>query len=139
MDPDGRPLLVFDGDCGFCTKSAEWVSRGWHGQALAVAWQTLGEKGLAEIGLTVEQVQESAWWVDEPKMPVGGHRAIGESLRACRGWRRGSGAAIVAPPLSWIGPATYRLVARYRYRLPGGTPACRVKGHAPPAPDSPRT
>jgi predicted DCC family thiol-disulfide oxidoreductase YuxK len=136
VDPDSRPVLVFDGDCGFCTRSAQWVSRGWHGRARAVPWQSLGEKGLAEVNLTVEQVQSSAWWVEEPNRPVGGYRAIGESLRACRGFRRGFGAAILAPPLRWIGPFTYRLVARHRYRLPGGTPACRVEDRAPPAPDA---
>jgi predicted DCC family thiol-disulfide oxidoreductase YuxK len=137
VDAAGRPLLVFDGDCGFCTKSAEWVSRGWHGRARAVSWQTLGQGGLDEIGLTIEQVQDSAWWVDEPNSPTGGHRAISEALRACGGWRRVVGAAILAPPLTWIGPGIYRLVARYRYRLPGGTPACRVE--RPSAPDSPHT
>jgi predicted DCC family thiol-disulfide oxidoreductase YuxK len=139
MNPDGRPLLVFDGDCGFCTKSAEWVSRDWRGRARAVPWQTLGEKGLAEIGLTIEQVTESAWWVDQLNQPVGGHRAIGESLRACRGWKRALGTAIVSPPLDWIGPAAYRLVARHRYRLPGGTPACRAADPAPSASESTRT
>lgn len=29
-------------------------------------------------------------------------------------------------PLSWFAEAAYRVVARFRYRLPGGTPACRV-------------
>ena len=132
VDPDGLPLLVFDGDCGFCTRSAEWASRGWSGRARTVPWQTLGEKGLAEIGLSLEQVKQSAWWVDQVNQPVGGHRAIGESLRACSGWRRALGVAVLIPPLDWIGPSAYRLVARYRYRLPGGTPACRVSADAPP-------
>lgn len=131
-------MLVFDGDCGFCTRSAEWVSLGWSGQARAVPWRTLGEKGLEEVGLTLAQVSESAWWVDPPNQPVGGHRAIGEALRACDGWRRRMGRALDAPPLRWMGPVTYRLVARYRNRLPGGTPDCRVEGRAVSGPNSPR-
>ena len=120
-----RPLLIFDGDCGFCTASAAWVSRGWDGRPRAVAWQHLGEKGLIELGLTTEQAQDAAWWVDESNALFRGHRAIGHALMACTGWRRALGAAVVSPPLGWAAPVAYRLVARYRHRMPGGTPACR--------------
>ncbi len=37
-----------------------------------------------------------------------------------------AGRILLAPPVSWVAPLGYRLVARYRHRLPGGTPACKV-------------
>ena len=57
-------MLVFDGNCGFCTWSAHWVARGWRGRARAVPWQALGPEGLAELGLTVDEAGDAAWWVD---------------------------------------------------------------------------
>jgi predicted DCC family thiol-disulfide oxidoreductase YuxK len=36
------------------------------------------------------------------------------------------GRVMLIPPFSWLAAGVYRLVARYRYRLPGATDACRV-------------
>lgn len=119
-------LLIFDGECGFCTSSAGWIAARWPAGPKAVAWQHLGPDGLAELGLTVEQAQDSAWWVDGAGRLFAGHRAVAMSLAACTGWRRSVGLLIKSPPASPVAAVVYRLVARYRYRLPGGTPACRV-------------
>jgi predicted DCC family thiol-disulfide oxidoreductase YuxK len=124
----GSGLLIFDGDCGFCTSSAGWMSRRWPPGRSAVAWQQLGADGLADLGLTPAQAQQAAWWVDAGRRRFRGHRAIGKSLLAGNGWLRAIGGAIMVPPLSWCAAAGYAVVVRYRYRLPGGTPACRVPG-----------
>lgn len=51
-----RGLLIIDGDCGFCTRFADWVQR--HRAELEVAsWQKLGADGLGDFGLTVEDAQ----------------------------------------------------------------------------------
>ena len=47
----GRPVLVFDGDCGFCTTSAR-VGQRWLGLADVEPWQMID---LDELGLTDEQ------------------------------------------------------------------------------------
>lgn len=128
VDQDGAPLLICDGDCGFCTSSANWVERGLRVRARVVPWQGLRQEGLSELGLTVENAQEAAWWVEGSGGLSKGHKAIGRSLMASRGWRRTAGALVLAPPVSWIAACVYWLVARYRYRLPGATPACRFGG-----------
>ncbi|MGI8492089.1 MAG: thiol-disulfide oxidoreductase DCC family protein [Acidimicrobiales bacterium] len=120
-----QPVLVFDGDCGFCTSSARWAAKGWTGDARAVAWQHLGPDGLVRLGLTVAQAQAAAWWVDESGAVFRGHRAIGKSLLACRGWRRAAGALVLTPPLGWVAAGVYRLVVRYRHWLPGSTEASK--------------
>ena len=33
---------------------------------------------------------------------------------------------IATPPWSWLAAAGYDFVARFRHRLPGGTPACEM-------------
>jgi predicted DCC family thiol-disulfide oxidoreductase YuxK len=86
----------------------------------------LGTEKLAELGLSAELAKSQVWWVDPSGKLSGADRAIGKALVACRGWRRLAGRVILAPPASWVAPALYRLVARYRYALPGGTPACRL-------------
>jgi predicted DCC family thiol-disulfide oxidoreductase YuxK len=122
----GHGMLIFDGDCGFCTSSAEWISRGWSPGFEAVAWQHLGTDRLKSLGLTIRDTEGAAWWVDDTGGLFRGHRAIAKGLHSCRGWKGTLGAALDLPPLSWFSAAIYPVVARYRYRLPGGTAACRV-------------
>lgn len=118
------PVLIFDGDCGFCARSAAWVARAWSGSAQALAWQQLGAEGLVQLGLSVPEAQEAAWWVDVEGRLFRGHRAVGKALAAGRGWRRLAGLAILVPPGCWVAAGIYPLVVRWRHRLPGGTPAC---------------
>jgi len=120
-------VLVFDGDCGFCTSSARWLERGFRHGERAEAWQLLGEEALARFGLTVADASQAAWWVDREGRRERGHRAAGRALEAAGGWRRGVGLLILAPPTSWLAAGTYRLVVRWRHLLPGGTPACRLE------------
>lgn len=124
---DARPpLLIFDGDCGFCTTSAEWVAKGWPPGPQAVAWQHLGPTGLGALGLTVQEAETAVQWVDAEGRKFGGHRAIARSLMASGGWRRAAGMVLSVPPFSWGAAAAYPVISRHRHRLPGGTPACRM-------------
>jgi predicted DCC family thiol-disulfide oxidoreductase YuxK len=124
-----RSVLVFDGDCGFCTTAADWARRGWTDDAVAVVpWQALGDGGLGALGLSVPEARRAAWWADSEGHLWRGHRAVGMALRRGRGWRQPAGLLLLTPPASWVGAGVYRVVARWRHRLPGGTPACRATG-----------
>jgi predicted DCC family thiol-disulfide oxidoreductase YuxK len=112
-----HPLLVFDGECGFCTTCASWAAKGWRIPARAVAWQALGADGLGAMGLTTEQAQEAAWWVDRTGRLYRGHRAIGKALLAGGGGRRLAGALVLTPPFSPVAAGLYRLVVRYRHNF----------------------
>jgi predicted DCC family thiol-disulfide oxidoreductase YuxK len=129
--PVNAGVLVFDGDCGFCTTVAHWAERSFQHGERAQAWQFLGAAALADLGLTEDDVRSAAWWVDA-RGPARGHRSIGRALQAGGGWRRVAGFVVLTPPASWVAAGVYRLVVRFRYRLPGGTPACRVAGTRPP-------
>jgi len=117
-------VLIYDGDCGFCTTSARWIQRRLPADVAVVAWQSLDD--LPAWGLTVDDVNVAAWWVEPPGSPLGGHLAIGAALRRGRRLWPLVGRALLAPPLRWIGGPVYRWVARNRYRLPGATAACRL-------------
>jgi len=119
-------LLVYDGDCGFCTSSADWIAARWGDDARAVPWQFLSDEELAARGLTREDVRTAVWWIDAAGGRRRGHDAIARALLAGSGWPRIAGALLLVPPVRWLGAAAYPLVARFRHRLPGGTPACRL-------------
>jgi predicted DCC family thiol-disulfide oxidoreductase YuxK len=122
----GPAVLVFDGDCGFCTSAARWAERRFRDGERAEPWQLLGEEALATFGLSLSDVEQAAWWVDAAGTRERGHRAAGRALQAGGGWRRMLGWFVLRPPTSWLAAGVYRLVVRFRYRLPGGTPACRL-------------
>ena len=121
--------LVYDADCGFCTRCADFART--RGGYTVAPWQELD---LAALGLSEEQVADAAYWLDGPTASSGA-RAIAAALRGFRpgprllGYRL-LGRLIDLPPVRPVAALGYGLVARHRYRLPGGTAACRV----PPAP-----
>ncbi|QGG96036.1 thiol-disulfide oxidoreductase DCC family protein [Actinomarinicola tropica] len=118
-------MLVYDGDCGFCTSSARWIARRLPATVPVVPWQSLGD--LSARGLTVDDVTSAAWWLDDGEAPLGGHLAIGGALRAARPPWSLLGRLLLAPPLRWLAGPVYRWVARHRYRMPGASDACRIE------------
>ncbi len=117
-------MLVFDGDCAFCTSSARVLER-IGPTAGIVAWQ---EADLEALGITAEQATEAVQWVGTDGAVLSGHKAIAATLvTAGRGWRL-LGRAIALPGISQLAAVVYRLVADNRHRLPGGTPACAAGG-----------
>jgi len=113
-------VLVYDGDCGFCTTCARLLER-IGPDAEIVAWQLTD---LAELGVTEEQAADAVQWVEVDGTVRTGHEAIAAVLSSAgRVWRI-AGRVLLWPGLSWLAAGGYRLVADNRYRLPGGTPAC---------------
>jgi predicted DCC family thiol-disulfide oxidoreductase YuxK len=111
-------VLVFDGDCAFCTSCARLLER--IGPEV-VAWQVAD---LDELGITPAQAAEAVRWVAADGTVRTGHEALAAALGAAgSGWRV-VGRALLLPGVSPLAAASYRLVARNRHRLPGGTPAC---------------
>jgi predicted DCC family thiol-disulfide oxidoreductase YuxK len=115
-------VLVFDGDCAFCTRSVRVLER-IGPDAEIVAWQLTD---LDELGITEEQAADAVRWVQIDGTVRSGHEAIAAALgSAGRIWRI-VGQVMLLPGISWLAAKAYRLVAANRYRLPGGTPACAV-------------
>jgi predicted DCC family thiol-disulfide oxidoreductase YuxK len=121
-------VLVYDGDCGFCTMAAHWAARKFRHGERAEAWQFLGAEFLERHELSLEDVRQAAWWVDGRGLRERGHRAVGRALLASNGLRKVVGWLALTAPTSFAASGVYRLVVRWRYRLPGGTPACKVGG-----------
>lgn len=118
------PVLVIDGDCGFCRRSADWLLN-----IAGADWMAVpaAELDLVALGLTSAEIAKSVWWVDQG--PDGIRRLPGAKAVAAVLIRRGwwwLGCWAFIPPASWALAGGYRLVAKFRHRLPGGTPACEM-------------
>jgi predicted DCC family thiol-disulfide oxidoreductase YuxK len=132
VTPREQPVLVYDGDCAFCTKCAHAVER-IGPQAEVVPWQFAD---LDDLGITEAQATEAVRWVEVDGAVRSGHEAIAASLIAAGGAWKLIGRALLAPGISSLAAPAYRLVARNRYRLPGGTPACAMPRAMPRDPPS---
>jgi predicted DCC family thiol-disulfide oxidoreductase YuxK len=124
-EPGSLPVLVFDGECGFCSMCARflvrWVVRA--GTVRIAPWQQLD---LAGLKLTQEQCSAAVQRVGGDGQVASGHAAIAATLRAGHLVWRPLGALLVAPGVSRRAAVAYAWVADHRHALPGGTPACRV-------------
>ena len=112
------PVLVYDGDCGFCTRTAHWAAQRLPDPATV---QPSRSVDLGALGLTDDDVACAAWWVDADGRRWGGHLAVGKAMVATGAWRALLGHALLVPPLSWLAKPVYGWVARNRTRLPGST------------------
>lgn len=118
-----QPTLVYDGDCGFCTASAKWIERRLDPDVRVEMWQALD---LDALGLTTDDVTTAAYFVDADGSLHRGHAGIGRALQHMAAPFRPIGWLMQRPPISWLAAPVYRLVARYRHRLPGATDSCRI-------------
>ena len=115
-------LLIFDGDCGFCTVTARWIEQRIAG-ADVMPWQELE---IEKYGLTEDDVTTAAYWVDASGKAHRGERGIALALqRAGQPWKI-AGHLIATPPISWLAAPVYALIAKYRYKMPGSTDACKL-------------
>ncbi|MGI9603054.1 MAG: thiol-disulfide oxidoreductase DCC family protein [Acidimicrobiales bacterium] len=123
MTAPTRSVLLYDGDCGFCTRSATFIGDRLAPPGQALPWQRVD---LARYGLETDAVADASYWIDQHGRPHRGAAAITGALAAgTGGWSRVAWAFDRAP-LSWLAAAVYPLVVRFRHRLPGSSDRCAV-------------
>lgn len=117
-------VLIFDGDCAFCSLWVERLQATLPEFPASTPWQWIN---LDDYALTRDDVEKAAWYVT-PTRQFAGHLSFSAILRSqpTIGWRF-LGHLIATEPFSSLSALGYRLIARYRHRLPGGTPACAVR------------
>lgn len=117
-------VFLYDGDCGFCTRSALLLRRHASPAVRIVAWQTTD---LTPLGVTDAQCASAVQHVAGNRVSSGPF-AIADALRDAPElpWRL-AGRLLGLRPVAWIAWPLYRLVARNRHRLPGGTAACALQ------------
>lgn len=118
-----RPVLVYDGDCAFCTTAVHFLERRLRPRCSFTPWQFAD---LEALGTTRSRAEHEVLWVTPTGAVQGGVQAFARLLlRAGRGWAV-LGALLTLPPFRWIAHGVYRVVARNRDRMPGGTPSCAL-------------
>lgn len=123
-----RPVLVFDGDCAFCSSAVEFLRDRIRSDVDYLPWQHLA---LADLGLTEEACARAVQWLPLVGPSSTGGRAVTDLLRGSgRPWST-LGRIGAAPGMRAVVELAYRAVAANRHRLPGGTPACQLPRHAP--------
>jgi predicted DCC family thiol-disulfide oxidoreductase YuxK len=118
-----RPVLVYDGDCAFCTSSVLWAEEHIPFRAEATPWQF---SDLTELGITQERAEHEVLWVTPIGDVYGGADAVAKLLLSAGGMWSVLGGAMRVTPVNYAMHGLYRLVANNRYRMPGGTPACAI-------------
>ncbi len=118
----GSPVLLFDGDCSFCTASVDWLTANLPAPPLMLPLQHAHLEG---YGLTRSEAERKVQLVVGAERFAGAH-AVSAMLRhqPAAGWRL-IGWLMRVPPLSWAADAGYAVVSHFRHLLPGGTPANR--------------
>lgn len=87
------------------------------------AWQLTD---LERLGLTADQASAQVYLASGGRL-FGGHEAFAEFMRLQGDpFHRAVAALMRAPVLRRFSAWGYRLVAKNRHRLPGGTPACEM-------------
>jgi predicted DCC family thiol-disulfide oxidoreductase YuxK len=124
MTKSETAVLIFDGDCGFCTTTANYIKANSSVSIEIHPWQWIE---LADYGLTKEQASAKVQMVVNSKN-YSGHKAFAKILRIQnQWWFKVLGGILVIPPFSWGARVGYYFVAKYRHKLPGGTPACAMR------------
>ncbi|MFF8288882.1 thiol-disulfide oxidoreductase DCC family protein [Streptomyces sp. NPDC016309] len=123
-----RPVLVYDGDCGFCSTSVRFAGRYIRPRCAITPWQFTD---LEELGVTRQRAAYEVLWVTPVGTVYGGSRAVAKLLLSSGGGWPVVGALLNLPPVRWAAHGVYRLVANNRHRMPGGTAACALPGRRP--------
>ncbi|WP_049576455.1 thiol-disulfide oxidoreductase DCC family protein [Streptomyces sp. SBT349] len=125
------PVLVYDGDCAFCTTAVRFARRRIRPRCDATPWQFAD---LAALGTTRRRAEHEVLWVTPNGRVHGGARAVAKLLLSAGGAWAALGALLTLPPMRWAAAGIYRVIAANRQRMPGGTPACALPpDRRPPA------
>ncbi len=128
MDSARSSTLIYDGECGFCQRAAQWlIRRSPHADYRLIGSQELSDEELVTMGLNRHDVESALWWVDVNTIAAGA-----PAIAAVLG--RGSfplpilDAVLSLPAVRPVAALLYRIVARYRHLLPGATQSCDLRG-----------
>lgn len=125
MSEPPRLVLVFDGDCGFCTWAARWIAR--VGSKRRAGFRLIPcqhKRDVESLGLTVTDCLEAAWAVEAGGARYRGGGAITISLAHALGWTWLAGLVRV-PIMGMLIEVGYWMVVKLRRWLPGVTPHCQ--------------
>lgn len=121
--PQGLPVLIYDGDCAFCTSSVRFIETRMRRHPRVEPWQRLD---LTEYGISQDQCESAVQFVDIDRRVHSAETAVARVLiHGGRGWAL-IGRMILVPGIRHLAAVVYRWIAKNRHRLPGGTAQCSL-------------
>jgi predicted DCC family thiol-disulfide oxidoreductase YuxK len=122
MKTEAAGTLFFDGACGMCTRSRDFLLK--MDRTGNVQTEALQSPGTAErLGIAPASLLDSVRWLDSTGAVYSGAEAANAAFSAAIGTRIPL-AVYRIPGMRFIEEAIYRWVATHRYRFPGTTPYC---------------
>jgi predicted DCC family thiol-disulfide oxidoreductase YuxK len=117
-------ILLFDGDCAFCSSSIRLIMRviKKHPEIKPYQWIDL-----TNYGISKEECTKSIQFYKSESKRFSGAQAFAQFLILSNYPWKILGFTLELPLIKGISKLLYGVVARNRYRLPGGTPECKLK------------
>ncbi len=117
-----KQVLIFDGDCAFCSSSARLLRKMTRHKIPIEPYQKLD---LESLGLTSELTSKAVYFASGTTRYVAA-AAIAQALIESKTIWALAGWFLKLPVIRNIAKPIYYLVAANRHRLPGGTPECQL-------------
>lgn len=122
----GGGRLLYDGDCGFCTRTVRWAQRRVQPD---VCFQDFRITDLGGLGVSYARLEREMVLARPDGAVLGGARAATALLSAGRWPWPVLGVVLRLPGVRALADAGYRAVAANRQRLPTGSAACSLQRH----------
>lgn len=116
------PLILYDADCGFCTRCAAWVERA----PFAVRLTSLHETDLPALGIDPDRASQEMPVLCEDGSVRWGHHAWAKILSTGPLPTRILGRVLDSRVMERPAHTVYRLIAQNRHRMPGSDGTCAV-------------
>jgi len=117
-------VLFFDGACGMCTRSRDFLVR--HDRTGNLETEPLQGVGVAErLGIPHDQLLAAMRWLDSSGDVYSGAEAWAAAWSVALGTRLPL-LVYRIPGVRFVQNVVYRWVAEHRYRFPGKTPYCEA-------------
>ncbi len=114
-------VFLFDGDCAFCTSSANLLKKL---TAHRIAIEPYQFVDLAKLGISKEACEQAVQYLNPSHFEAA--RAIAQVLIDAKTPWAIAGWILRAPVILSFAELVYVWVSKNRHKLPGGTPACEL-------------
>lgn len=115
---DDEPLtsaeVWFDGACPLCARSKRWCEK--RDRAVRIRFRDFRTSSDSALPVERARMEQSLWVRCADGAILEGYGAWRHILSLLPRWRW-LGFVAGSPPVSWLGPPVYRLVARNRHRF----------------------
>jgi len=116
-------IVIYDGDCAFCSSAARFAQAR---VAPNLNYSPYQFTELAKYGITTEQAQSSLKFVKANGEVLSANCAVSQILLSGNKVWRLLGMITTLPIIRSLAALGYEVTAKYRHKLPGGTPTCKM-------------